>query len=63
MPLIRVREETYNRLVHLRVGMNTFDSVVTKLIDLSEIVRQSAKVKAVERTSVEADRAKGDKTT
>ena len=33
---IRIKEETWNRLVALKRGMETFDDVIRKLLDLYE---------------------------
>ena len=60
MPQIRVSDHTHERLTTLRKGLDTYDDVLTRLLNLMDIHLDLKEVYRSARTSVEADRAKGD---
>lgn len=36
MPMLRITVETHSRLVQLKAGMDTFDDVIRRVLDLRE---------------------------
>lgn len=55
-PTLRLSEDTYNRLVALRRGMDTFDDVLQRLLDLEEEYLRILREHRDARTPVESDR-------
>lgn len=58
MPNIRISEYTYNRLVGLREGMETFNDVISNLIASRDRYVRKMIEEANARSTVEADRTK-----